>query len=468
MIMIDTRSLPLLCLVFASCAARPAGYDDRLSAWQRRLDAGALERGAAPSGSSDGDSGEDSDGRDGIDESTELGALLRHARANNPGLLGAFQRWKEALERVPQVTALPKPRFSFTSYLREVETRVGPMESRFALTQMFPWFGKLDLAGESAFEASEAARELLEATRLELDQRIRDAWYELAWLEQAIIVTDGNRELLTHWESVARARLETGLGRHSDVIRAQVELGKLEDRAATLLDMRRPLEARLNAALGRPPDAPLPRPSLPLPAPPRIDDAALASTLLTTSPALRAMEYRVRAAQHGIDLADKAFYPDFFIGADYTVIGTALNPATPGSGDDAVAVTLGLDLPVWRSSNRAGQREAEAQVKRARLEQDEMRNRLSAELEMALYRFRDADRRVGLYQGSLIPKGEESIRSVDTAYQAGDGGFLDLIDAERVLLEFQLQGARAEADRAKAAADIERITGIDLHPEPRS
>ena len=104
-------------------------------------------------------------------------------------------------------------------------------------------------------------------------------------------------------------------------------------------------------------------------------------------------------------------------------------------------------------------------MKGARMEQEETRNRLSSDLEMALYQFRDGDRRVGLFRDSLIPKGEESVQALDTAYQAGDEGFLDLIDAQRVLLEFQLQAARAEADRAKAVAEIERITGIALHPE---
>ena len=40
----------------------------------------------------------------------------------------------------------------------------------------------------------------------------------------------GNLELLRYWEEVARIRYESGIGTHADVIRAQVELGKLEDR----------------------------------------------------------------------------------------------------------------------------------------------------------------------------------------------------------------------------------------------
>jgi len=450
--MTTLRQFTLVCVVLAlaACVSQPAGFQDQLSDWKKVQD--AREEQADPE-------------RDDLREDADLQQLLRYARANNPGLEAAFHEWKAALERVPQVTTLPDPRLTFGVYLSEVETRVGPMQARVGVAQPFPWFGKLDLAGDAAFEVSQAARELLEAARLEVDQRLREAWYEYAWVDQAILIFEGNQELLSHWESVARARSETGIGRHSDVIRAQVELGKLQDRIQTLVDLRRPLIAKLNAALNRPPDALLPRPTYPLQEVPELDERTLMDSLLTTNPVLRAMNHRVEAARVGIELADKEFYPDFAVGADYTFIGSASNSSLSGSGDDALALTFGFELPVWRDSYRAGVREAQARMERARLDQEEALNRLSADLELALYELRDAIRRVELFRRSLVPKGEESVQALDIAYQSGEQGFLDLIDAERVLLEFQLQAARAEADRAIALAEIERITGIQLHPE---
>jgi outer membrane protein TolC len=82
---------------------------------------------------------------------------------------------------------------------------------------------------------------------------------------------------------------------------------------------------------------------------------------------------------------------------------------------------------------------------------------------MAFFQHRDGTRRVALFQDSLIPKGQEALRSLDTAYQSGKGGFLDLIDAQRALLEFQLQAAQAQTDRAKALAAIEHLSGVALH-----
>jgi len=439
------KSLLISSLLLCSCSTPNEAYRNRLDSWDRlqRDEWKPREETSA-----------------GWPDQAGLPELLAYARVHNPALQAAFEGWRIALEQVTIGSALPNPRLTLGGYLSEVETRVGPIDGSIGIAQPLPWFGKLQLQGDMAFEASEAAREQLEDERLSLDQRLRDAWYEYSWVEQAILITQRNQELLAHWESVARSRNATGLGNHADVIRAQVELGKLEDRVQTLKDLRRPLEARVNAALNRPSAALLPKPLAKLPEAPELDEALLAAALEASNPKLRAMHHRIRSSELGVDLADKAFYPDLVLGVDYTLVGSAINPALSGSGEDAIALKLGIDLPIWRSKLNAGARASEALARQARLEQSDMLNQLQAELEMALYQFRDADRRVELFNQSLIPKGEESIQALDIAYQSGDQGFLDLIDAQRVLLEFQLQAVRASSDRARAVAKLMMVSGV--------
>ncbi len=206
----------------------------------------------------------DGGGRGGaLAELTEKSALadyLAYAALNNPGLEASFNRWKAAVERVPQVRSLPDPRFTYQYYIREVETRVGAMRQSFTLAQMFPWFGKLALRGDAATEAARAQQQVYEGAKLKLFYQVTDAYYEYYYLRQAIGVVEENIGLVKNAEAVARARFKVGAARHPDVIRAQVELGKLEDRLETLQDLRVPVVARLNAALNRPPAAPLPWP----------------------------------------------------------------------------------------------------------------------------------------------------------------------------------------------------------------
>lgn len=440
-------ALPLVLL--AGCASPPSGFTTSLGEWNSA--AASLDR---P-----------------LDTPPELGMHaglsdhIRFAERNHPGLRAAFDRWHAALQRVAQATSLPDPRLTLGVFLSEVETRTGPMDARLGISQAFPWFGTLAAAGGQAFELAEVAREAFEAERLDVVWRVRDAWYELIWLQAAILVTDAHRLLIEHWEGVARSRYAAGIGSQADVIRAQVELGRLDNGLRSLKDLHRPISARLNAAVGRPAATPVPSARGALPEIPAIDEAALAASLASTSPQLRALARRVDAAAHGTELAEKQSYPDFVLGLDYTFIGDARMPGVSGSGDDALALTLGLELPVYRRRIEAGIAQARALHSAARGEAADAAHRLGAELELALFELRDAHRRVDLYRHTLIPKGEESLNATAGSYQAGNASFLDIIDAERVLLEFQLAAARAESDRAQALARLEALTGTQLHKE---
>jgi outer membrane protein TolC len=103
-----------------------------------------------------------------LDENSGLSDYLAYAALNNPGLEAAFNRFKAALDRVPQVKSLPDPRFTYKYFIEEVETRVGPQRQGFEISQVFPWFGKLDLRGDVAGQAAQAARERYEAVKLKL------------------------------------------------------------------------------------------------------------------------------------------------------------------------------------------------------------------------------------------------------------------------------------------------------------
>lgn len=437
-------SLALLTLLAGACAAPPTSFPDREAAWRRQEE--AFQAGAVRQ----------------LPEQPTVQDLLEVAEARNPDIQAAFQAWRAALEQVVVAGQLPDPRLSLTAYLQEVETRVGPMQARASLTQAFPWFGILRARSDAAFAAAEATRELLEQRRLEVRESILETWYEYTWLHEAILITEGHLELLRHLEEVARTLYETGRGPHSDLIRAQVELGRVADRLRTLEDLRQPLVARLNAALDRPPGAPIPWPGEPLPEPPPEVLQTPAAPLEESSPELRALRHRIAAAEQGVLLAEKAFWPDFALGLDYTFVGPTTSPGVSGSGDDALGLTLGLELPIYRGRLRAGLAGAEAAALSARAALAAARNRLAADLEMALYQARDGDRRVQLFRDNLVPKGNESFQSSLTAYQGDEVPFDTVVDAERVLLEFQLAAVRAAADRAQALALAERITGTPI------
>jgi len=397
-----------------------------------------------------------------LDQNSTLADYLKYATLNNPGLEAAFHQWQAALERVTQVTTLPDPRFDYAYYIEEVETRVGPQQQKFGISQTFPWFGKLKLKGSVAFEGANAEQEQYEKAKLHLFYRVKSAYYEYYYLGRAVAITKEHINLLINLESVARTRFKTGHASHAAVIQAQVELGKLDDRLRTLESLREPIVARLNAALNRPADASLPWPqTIPYEDSVFTDREAL-DWLAERNPDLKRLDFLTKQEEFAIKLARKNYYPNITIGVDYIDTDEALMPDTSDSGKAPVIAKASLTLPIWHGKYRAAEKEARLRQAATQELRADTENQLEANLKLALYHLRDAERKIDLYRDTLIPKADESLNVAQLGFQGGKVSFISLIDAERLLLEFQLAYERALADRAMRLAEIETLVNKDL------
>jgi len=395
-------------------------------------------------------------------ESSELSDYLVYAALNNPGLRAAFNRWKAALERQLQVKMLPDPRFNYGYFIEEVETRVGPQRNSYGLSQVFPWFGKLELRGDAAMDAARAAREHYEVAKLKLFYDVKEVYYEYYYLAKSLAVTNENVNLIKHLESVARSRYKAGAGTHPDVIRAQVELGKMEDRYLTLEDLREPIVAQLNAVLNRPVDANIPWPREIELEQISIPQDQLVGLLTKVNPEIKALEYDVARSRDNIELAKKDYYPDITLGFTLIDTGDAVFGSPPDSGTNPVIAGVSINLPIWREKYDAAVREAKSLYYAARREKVERTNSLTSELKMAIYRFTDAERKIDLYGNALLPKARESLKVTESQFRAASGTFTDLIDAQRIFLEFALAYERALADRGQSLAKLEMLVGREI------
>jgi outer membrane protein TolC len=394
-----------------------------------------------------------------LNEASGLNDFLAYAALNNPQLEAAFNRWKAALEMVSQARTLPDPRFNYGYFIQEVETRVGPQEQRVGLSQMFPWFGKLKLRSEAALGDANAMQQQYEAAKLRLFDEVKEAYYELYYVGRAVGVTTENVELLKLLEETARSKYESGTAEHGDVIKAQVELDKLRDRLRTLQDFKYPLVARLNATLNRPAEAVLPFPTNNSPGVLQPGTTQLLEQLKLSNPELKSLDFLAEQERAKIALAKKEFYPDVTLGVDYVDTGPARMAGVPDSGKDAVMAGFSINIPLWWGKYRAGVREAESRYAATQQDRQDRANRLSTDLRLALFKYQDAERKIALYRDALIPKADQNLKVIQRSFEAGKSDFLSLIDAERILLEFQLTYERAVADREQGLATVEKLIG---------
>ena len=389
-----------------------------------------------------------------------LADLERVASENSPILRAAYERWYSQVSAIALERSLPDPTLGLAIFAREVETRVGPQQAQFAFEQRIPWLSKLSLAGDARALAAQAAFAEAESLRLGLRVQIRAIWGELYFLGRRIDITSDNVELVRQWERSARARYRSALLSYRDIVRAQIELGTLEDDLIRLHQRRRPLTTRLLALVGADLRSAISIPKelqeiVPLP-----PDEELRTRLQEYNPELAALIHRADSARIDVDLARTRYMPDFRVGLAYTLTGKSEAAMTPSdSGKDAVVPQLGFSVPIWWGAYGAGVESAAASQRAADQEVRGRRLALEAELDDVLFNLRDAQRRQVLYRDEIVPKARANLESTTASYRSGRAALIDLIDAQRTLLEFDLALERARTDAFIAAARVRALVG---------
>lgn len=387
-----------------------------------------------------------------------LDDYIKYALLNNPGLVAAYEKWQAALEKVGPAGTLPDPKLTFANYIDEVETRVGAQKYSFGVNQTLPWFGKLDLKSKAAVEAANAEKSLYDAQKLMLISKIKKLYYQYSYLAQAIKITQDNITLVANFESVARTKYKGGAGLQNAVIKIQVELGKLTDRLVSLKDSMTPVVAKLNSAMNRPSSASLPVPENIPDEKILIDRSELISLLQSNNPNLKVLDYMAEKDNYMIGLAEKNFYPDITLGLNYINTESRYDADPEDNGKDPLVASVSINLPIWRKKYNSIKRGVKAERRSVKRSREEMENSLIADLEMAVFELRDAERKITLYRDTLLKKAEQNVNINQLAFTSDKASFLDLIDAQRVLLEFQLAEKKALADYGKALSEIERLT----------
>lgn len=379
-----------------------------------------------------------------IDGQSTLDDYLNFAFTHSPALKADFDRWKASLERIPQARSLDDPALSFEYFVRQMDTRY-----QVGLTQMFPAFGTLDLREKRAAAEAEAAMHRFEAERLMLFDRVVKAFYEYHYLSRAIQLTEENYRLLADLEQVVASRYKTGLAPFSEFIKTQVEKDRLANDLSALQDERSARSAGLAALLNLPVYDVLAWPKMSPSGTALVDVDVLNDMLEELNPELKGAGAMIAAETYRERLARRNALPEVMLGASWMVM-----PGMNDGNESDVGLMAGISLPLWRGKYRAEVREAAAMVRAATSERDNMQNMLKAELSMAIFKVHDAERRIALFSGSLIPKATQALEVSNQEYKAGKSGFMTLIDAGRTWLEFSLMLERATVDREIALGEI--------------
>lgn len=387
--------------------------------------------------------------------------MIRTALDQNPAIKAAERRYN-ALSTIPeQVSTLPDPMLSYTRWSSSVETRVGPQENVFALSQRIPFPGKLGLMGKMADQDAEAAQYDFDATKRDVVFQVKSAYADLYRVDQSLAILNAYQNLLRDFSSVAATKYATGQGIQAQILKADVEISTISTKELDFEKMRAGVVARLNALMDRPANSPIGKAV-------QIDatrlqknERLLTARALSNRQELLANLAMVEKAEYMRKLAKKNYWPDFNLQATYITI-PKVNDQFGDSGKDPFSVMVGFNLPIWFGKRNAAVEQAEETRAAQQLRYENLHNLVESEITDILFQIKTIEETLQLYEQGLLIQAESSLESATSAYKTGKLDFLDLLDAERTLLQLRLAYVGEQASHFKQIAALERAVGGNL------
>ncbi len=318
--------------------------------------------------------------------------------------------------------------------------------------QMLPLPGKLRAAGDAAHSRTLAAELRMSEVRLTARAAAAMAFVERWGAEHQATIALETRRLLEDAAAVASSMYRVGDGRQGDVLRAQVEIARMEEEVIRMRTMGESALARLAAVVDLPLDSVSGVPSLPsFP-----DSLSPAETLVAMSfasrPMLAAGLADVEAASADQRLATRERWPDPQVGFQYGERSGAMGTDRMGS------VMIGATIPLWARSRQLALR-SEATAMREMAEADlgamraETRGRVT-ELHAAIASSR---RLAALYRNSILPQAEAAAASALVAYRAGAVDFMTVVEDRMTVNRYRQELVALDAAQAIAWIELEML-----------
>jgi len=392
----------------------------------------------------------------------ELQQAINAVTTQNPGL-AAMQAKADALTAVPsQKSSLSDPMLMLNAMNLPVDSfdlqQEAMTQLQVGFSQMLPYPGKLALRARVAEHLSQTAGWNVDEMRLILVRDVKMVWWNLYFLDRALEIVLRNKQLLRQLVKVAQTKYRVGKGLQQDVLLAQLELSKLEDKVINLQGTRRNQEARMNTLLSQSMQSQIKLPAKVFDTLTELSSKQQFHTQAQSRPLLAAMNSKVEAAQARLELAKKAYYPDFKLGAVYGF--RSGNNMNGSSRADFLSIMLSVNIPLYagsRQDKRVDERVSQLSQTKYGLEDE--RAKVAAAVSQAINDYQQARKQVSLLKTGIIPQANQTVASMLSAYQVGKVDFLNLVRVQITLFNYEIRYWKLISQGKQALARLFAATG---------
>ena len=385
--------------------------------------------------------------------------LLNQLKDHNYQYLSARLKAAAEAQRPAQVSQLPDPKAGISFFPLPVVTARGEQRSQWRIEQAIPYPPRLRLQGEIASTFAEASTYAAEAIRLQAESLLKQAYSDIFRIQKELELIQEFQQQLRVFEEAAASRYTVGKGSQQAILKAQLERNTLEQRQLQLQAQYKRAFEQIVRLIGQ---SDLPDDTLSAELPsftplPSVD--TLITFALANHPELMATTYRLRAQEKRIALAHKFFYPDFTLSLQYIDIANR-GPTPATNGKNALAIGVGVRIPLQRKRLHARVEEARLQFRQTQAQLEDLRLALQTQIEDLYYQLKRTEDQLNLLLSILIPQAQATLESSLSAYSTGKIDFLALLDAERMLYQLNVQRLQLHSQWFMQLARLERALGV--------
>ncbi|MEO6192968.1 MAG: TolC family protein [Thermoanaerobaculia bacterium] len=381
-----------------------------------------------------------------------LASLIAEALSKSPDVEAARQTAAAAGQRPAQARALPNPMLAVGYTNDGWSPSLGTEEMTtlgFMASQELPFPGKRGLRGDIASREAGQAEQQVERVGRGITAAVKRAYYGLLLSRSLLDLIRDQEENWKQIEGVARARYTVGQGAQQDVLRAQVEVTRIEQLQAEQEAEAGIRRAEINRLLARAPDAPLETSARLILRPVQGGLDQLFAWATGVSPEVKATGLGAERASLAVTLAKKQFKPDFNVQAGYM---------NRGRLDPMWQAGIGISVPLYRKGLSAGLVAAEAQLRSTQSRIESVRLELRFRTQERLSQLATTARAATLYGEGIVPQDRMSVEAALANYQTGKVPFIAVLESLTTLYNDRVTHLRLLASHEQTLASLEEAS----------
>ena len=382
------------------------------------------------------------------------------ALAAEPGQLALEARAAALDERAIVAGELPDPmlRVGLNNFPLESGgfSTEGMTQVMVGYRQAFPAGKTRSLSYEKFGLLSDGMSENANARARSVRTATQKAWLELYFLERADRLIRDSRPFFADLAEITRSLYAVGRKTQQDVLRAELELSRLDDRLIDIERRRGRARSALAEWIGEEARRPI---ATNFPRWTTLPQLADLQQGLHQHPVLLAADTQVDVSDTGVKIADERSKPNWALDVGYGYREGNLPNGEPRSDLVTIGVTVGL--PFFRKKSvdstltAALQERSAARSSKLRLERE-----LGSQLEAEHAQWRELTRRLDLYDTRILKQAKGQAEAALLAYQSDAGDFADVMRSYIGYLNTQIEHIRLSVDRAQSYAVLANLAGL--------